>query len=76
MDADGDNDLDIMVANTYANELVFLANQGDGRFARNLAFSVGTQPVAVASSDFNDDDKPDLIVANHGSNDVTILIHQ
>ena len=76
IDADGDNDLDIMVANTYANELVFLANQGDGRFARNLAFSVGTQPVAVASSDFNDDDKPDLIVANHGSNDVTILIHQ
>jgi type II secretory pathway component GspD/PulD (secretin) len=40
------------------------------------SFTVGSNPVALASSDFNNDNLPDLAVANHGDNTVSILLNQ
>src|ERR1700675_103643 len=37
-------------------------------------YPVGTTPGAVATGDFNNDGKPDLAVANSGSNDISILL--
>src|SRR5215469_5518173 len=37
-------------------------------------FGAGTEPRSVAVGDFNGDGKPDLAVANFGSNNVTILL--
>ena len=39
-------------------------------------FPVGTDPVGVTFADFNGDGIPDLVVANQGSNDVSILLGQ
>src|SRR5262249_43068782 len=35
-----------------------------------------TDPVGVTVADLNDDKIPDLVVANHGSNDVSVLLGQ
>src|SRR6266403_1432405 len=40
------------------------------------SFAVGNNPVALASSDFNNDNLPDLAVANQGDNTVSILLNQ
>jgi uncharacterized protein (UPF0548 family) len=45
-----------------------LLGNGDGTFQPAVNYSVGTNPVSVAVSDVNGDDKPDLIVAASGSN--------
>src|SRR5438876_58233 len=37
-------------------------------------FAVGTSPFSVAMGDFDGDGKPDLAVANGGSNDVSVLL--
>jgi hypothetical protein len=45
-------------------------------FAAPQSFEVGTSPSAVVAGDFNGDKKPDLAVANFGSNDVSILLNE
>ncbi len=42
-------------------------------FAAQQTFAVGASPISVAVGDFNGDGKPDLVVANHGSNTVSVL---
>ena len=43
-------------------------------FAPAITFAVGTNPSSVISADFNGDGKMDLAIANHGSNNVSILL--
>ena len=40
------------------------------------SFAVGNNPVAIASSDFNSDNLPDLAAANQGDNTISILLNQ
>jgi Flp pilus assembly secretin CpaC len=40
------------------------------------SFAVGNNPVALASADFNFDNLPDLAVANHDDNTISILLNQ
>ena len=40
------------------------------------SFAVGNNPVALASSDFNNDNLPDLAVANQDDNTISILLNQ
>ena len=40
------------------------------------SFAVGSNPVALASSDFNSDNLPDLAVANQGDNTISILLNE
>ncbi|HEX9759647.1 MAG TPA: VCBS repeat-containing protein [Candidatus Acidoferrales bacterium] len=43
-------------------------------FVRSSSFGVGTAPADLAAGDFNGDQKPDVAVANSGSDNVTILL--
>ena len=71
---------DLAVANFIAASVTILLGNGNGSFtpAAGAPFNVGNTPVALAISDFNKDGKPDLAVANVGTNAstnrVTILI--
>ena len=43
-------------------------------FVGTLSYDAGTSPVSVAVGDFNGDRVLDLAVANHGSNNVSMLL--
>ena len=74
-DFNSDSRLDIVVANSNANNIgVFLSN-GTGTFSKQITYStgIGSQPCSVAVLDFNNDTRLDIAVANYGSNSVSIL---
>jgi len=52
-----------------------LLGNGDGTFQAPENYGAGTNPLSVAVGDFNGDGKPDLAVANNGSNNVSILLN-
>jgi uncharacterized repeat protein (TIGR01451 family) len=47
---------------------------GAVEFAPPKVYSVGTHPQGIVIADFNSDGKPDIAVANRGSNNVSILL--
>ena len=51
---------------------VFVSN-GNGSFANQTMSSIGTNPYCVVVGDFDNDFILDIIVANHGSNDIVLL---
>jgi len=53
-----------------------LLNQGNGTFAVQGAYGVGTEPVAALAADLNGDGKLDLAVGNDASNDVSVLLNK
>ncbi|CAF1003793.1 unnamed protein product [Adineta steineri] len=44
-------------------------------FLNQTTYSVGLQPMSVAVADVNSDNKPDIVVANQGSNTVSVLLN-
>ena len=70
----GDDKLDLAVANDFSNSVSILLGNGDGTFQPTTAYSTGSGPMAVAAGDFNADGKLDLAIANSGSGDVTVLL--
>jgi hypothetical protein len=46
---------------------------GKPTFAAPVTYAVGTDPVAITIQDVNGDGVPDMLVANHGSNDVSVI---
>jgi hypothetical protein len=76
-DIDGDGKSDFVAANSggvvAVGNIGLSLNHGDGTFAQSKPFLAGTNPVAVAIGDVDGDGKNDLVVANAGSNDVTVL---
>jgi FG-GAP-like repeat/FG-GAP repeat len=74
-DLDRDRRLDLAVANSYTfpGRLSVLLGDGNGGFARTANFTVGAGPVSVAVGDVNGDGRPDLVTANFGSDDVSVL---
>jgi len=75
-DFNGDGKPDLAIANQSGNTVTVLLGNGTGGFtaASGSPFPVGTTPVSVAVGDFNGDGKPDLAIANVGSNNVTVLL--
>jgi subtilisin-like proprotein convertase family protein len=76
-DFNGDGKQDLAVANFggfFAGTVSVLLNNGMGGFGPATSFGVRTQPSFVAVGDFNNDTKPDLAVANFGSNNISILL--
>ncbi len=71
-----DGNLDIVTANSGGNTVTVLLGNGTGGFtaAAGSPFAVGTNPQSVAVADFNGDGNPDIVTANNGSNDVTVLL--
>ena len=69
----GDNVPDVAVA--LGNDTVsVLLGVGDGSFAAPVLYATGDDPIAVAVGDLNGDQVLDLVTANLGSDDVSVLL--
>jgi hypothetical protein len=84
-DFNGDGIADLVVANTsstpgnetpatYLSLVSVLRGIGDGTFRPPIQYSTGSGPISVAVGDFNGDARADLVTANTGSADVSLLV--
>ncbi len=78
-DLNNDGVLDLIVADSGSNNVLVYPGLGNGTFGPSLngghGFFTGTNPVGITVADLTGDGRPDLIIANEGSNDVSILIN-
>lgn len=76
-DFNGDNKLDLATANfsSFSKGVSVLIGNGDGTFQAKVDYIVGTNPYSIATGDFNKDGKLDLVTANSGSNNVSVLLN-
>jgi VCBS repeat protein/putative Ig domain-containing protein/List-Bact-rpt repeat protein/FG-GAP repeat protein len=82
-DFNGDGKLDLAVANEgdssalppILGSVSILLGNGAGSFGTATNFAAGGEPQFVAVGDFNRDGKPDLVVANETSNNVSVLLN-
>ncbi len=75
-DFNGDGKPDLATANFSSDNVTILLGDGSGNFtaAATSPEAAGDGPQSVAVGDFNGDGKPDLAIANGGSDNVTILL--
>lgn len=71
-----DAKLDILAARLDVGTLSVYLGDGHAGFreARGSPFAVGNQPEDLAVADFNGDGRPDVAVANHETDYVTVLL--
>ena len=76
-DLNGDNKLDIILANYDAGSVGVLLNTGNGMFPSQTDYSTGLNsgPISVSSADVNGDNKTDIIVANFDSATIGVLLN-
>ncbi|MEG4634801.1 DUF4347 domain-containing protein, partial [Microcoleus sp. AR_TQ3_B6] len=79
-DINSDGKPDLAVANLASNNVSILLNTTSTgsptpTFGPTVNFTTGTSPGSVSIGDFNGDGKPDLAVANSGSNTASILLN-
>jgi hypothetical protein len=67
LDRDGDPDLAVANYGAGANSVSLLLNQGDGTFAAQVQYPVGTRPRVVALGDLDGDGDADLAAAISGA---------
>lgn len=75
-DLDGDGKPDAVTSNTLDNTVSVLKNTsavGNISFDGHVDYSVDQHPIYVAISDFDNDGRPDIAVANSSSDSVSIL---
>jgi hypothetical protein len=82
-DLDGDGDLDMAVTSEIAQldgcdqqVMTLLWNQGEGRLGDEEILVVGLCPTLPAASDMDGDGDLDLLTANHGAGDLSIVRNQ
>jgi len=71
-DVNQDGNLDLAVAGE--DRLRVLNGDGTGKFNLGESLLVGENPVEIAAGDFNNDKWTDLLIANHDTNYVTIVL--
>lgn len=78
-DIDGDGKIDLVVSNSGSNNVSVFINTSVIKGAVSLAlqkfFPVGTNPFGLAINDINGDGLPDIVTANFGSNNISVLIN-
>jgi Ca2+-binding RTX toxin-like protein len=76
-DFNGDGISDLATANSAGlpSSVSVLLGQGNGSFGAATNFDVGIMPLSLATGDFDGDGKLDLVAANVGSNNVSILLN-
>jgi hypothetical protein len=67
-DFDNDGDIDLAVANNRAQggAISILVNKGNGSFAAPVNFPAGQAPYKITVAKINNDNLPDIVVANEG----------
>jgi hypothetical protein len=76
-DLDGDQVPDLAAeASGDSGDVLVLLGLGDGTFAAAMHYGAGRSPSSVAIGDLDGDLAPDLAVANHNTDDVSVLLHQ
>jgi hypothetical protein len=75
-DVNGDTKPDLVIANHDDNNVSVLLGNGGGSFsaATGSPFAVGTSPTSVVVADINHDGRADIITANSGTNNVSVLL--
>ncbi len=73
-DVNGDNALDLIVANQVSNTVSVLLGNVDGTFGAPANFAVGLSPASVALGDFNSDGDLDIVTANEGDDTISVLL--
>jgi len=76
-DFNADGRPDLAVANISSNTVSILLGNGGGggTFQARINYAVRSGPISVAVGDFNADGRPDLVVANHDSDNVAVLLN-
>lgn len=72
VDWDGDGHLDLLVSGE--GRIVQLRGDGAGHFELNASAAAGENPVDIVSGDLNEDGRLDIVVANHETDFLTLLI--
>ena len=79
-DLNGDGLPDLIIANSGSNNVLVKPGLPGGRFGQALndgnGFFTGTDPVGITVGDIDGDGRPDLAVANRGSNDVSVFLNR
>ncbi|MEH1968431.1 FG-GAP-like repeat-containing protein [Nostoc sp.] len=74
-DIDGDDNKDLVVANSGSNNVSVLLNDGNGSFGTATDYPAGTFSNFVAVADFNGDSQLDFVVTNYNSSTVSLLVN-
>ena len=73
-DLNGDDQIDIAVANFGTNSIIIFFGTTNGTFPSQLSLSTNSsRPLWVGIADLNDDGRLDLVTANFGTEDVILL---
>ncbi len=73
-DMNGDEKMDVIVANSRSNDASVLLGDGRGNFAPPRAFVSDAEPKAVAAIDVNGDTLPDVLTVNQGRPSLGVLL--
>ena len=75
-DLDSDGDLDVVVSDSSGGKIYIWRNgssPGNIDSTSMTSITVGTTPFGIAINDLDIDGRPDIVVANKGSNNISIL---
>ena len=79
-DLNGDGIPDLIVANSGSNNVLIYPGLGNGQFGPAIddgrGIFTGTNPVGITVADLTGNGRPDLVVADEGSNEVSVLLNQ
>lgn len=76
-DIDNNGTIDLVTANNASNNISLRLGAGDGTFTTPTTdkFNAGAGPYDIALGDIDGDGKLDVVVANDGSNNVSLLVN-